>query len=314
MEPAENERTAPVGTPAGAGAPPEAVRTGRDHPPLVDLRALAFSPTEHRPSCQGRRPGGRRPAAWRAMPAFCGPVASRLAPHHHDADGRPGEPGRPTTPCGVRERRLGTVAPETSNRAFPRRRTGERPARPCHLPPARRRTAAPASGDVVAVTLFPCTDPADGSSTASVLRGPPGRSPNDPTVADPVPVAVALPGTQHILAAASSQVKGYFSIHRVVHGTFRLPTRFDRSSTVHTQPCAQRHTVRAAFRARRERRGVDNGGGQPVEWRRDLDDRSRLRAVARRDHHHYLVRAGSILYARRSRPRGRLLDFSGRTT
>lgn len=248
------------------------------------------------------------------MPAFCGPVrvaSPRTITTPTDARANPaGQRPRAVSANAGWVRRSRRPRTERS----PRRRTGERPARPCHLPPARRRTAAPASGDVVAVTLFPCTDPADGSSTASVLRGPPGRSPNDPTVADPVPVAVALPGTQHILAAASSQVKGYFSIHRVVHGTFRLPTRFDRSSTVHTQPCAQRHTVRAAFRARRERRGVDNGGGQPVEWRRDLDDRSRLRAVARRDHHHYLVRAGSILYARRSRPRGRLLDFSGRTT
>jgi hypothetical protein len=190
---------------------------GTNHPPMVDLLALASRSTSHRPSC---------PKAWRAMPLF-GPV-----------------PG-----CPVRCRHV--VVP--SLRASPGPRTGAvRAAAPVRqlgwhtLASARFHLIEP-SGEPVGPPMWiggirPCTVSAD---VDLPKRGPGpfsgGRHPKvtSTRLGSPVPVAAALSGTRHTLQPPSPQVKRYFRMHRVLPRTFPLRTGNPRSSTVHAQRCAQ---------------------------------------------------------------------------
>jgi hypothetical protein len=99
--------------------------------------------------------------------------------------------------------------------------------------PTLRRTGRSGRGDVM-----------ESSSRAPIPLSPPWSEPvlrlrpKASAGPDPDSVGDALAGTGVILATASSQVKGYFPIHRVVHETFPLPTGIARSSTVHAQRCA----------------------------------------------------------------------------
>jgi len=104
-----------------------------------------------------------------------------------------------------------------------------------------------------------------------------------------VPVGVALSGTAHTFADASSQVKRFFRVHRVLPKTFPLPPGKGPSSTAPAQGSPQ-ETPRFGFRrldfsfiVR-----VDGGAGLEFNARRDhvrLDDRRPAAPARRRDHH-----------------------------
>ena len=83
----------PGGAAAEAAAPPGAAQV-RDHPPLVDLRALAFARPKHRPSWADRSVdrGPRIAPPWRAMPALSARLrVTPLRCRHGPAPRRPGQ-------------------------------------------------------------------------------------------------------------------------------------------------------------------------------------------------------------------------------
>jgi hypothetical protein len=211
--PATKKRTAP------GALQPKPLRqpgqlSGKTHPPMVDLLALASRSTSHRPSC---------PKARRAMPRcrpghrLPGPLPSRCS---HAAPDRSGAPLRrredrcSAEPVGVARRWHRPRPPRSSDR-----RTGRSP-------------------EVARWLIFPAPMPL---TTTLPKRGSGPFSGDDhPKVTStrlgsPVPVGAALSGTRHTLQDASSLVKSHFSIHRVLPRTSSLRTGMVGSSTVHAQ-------------------------------------------------------------------------------
>ena len=161
---------------------PGAARRGTNHPPLVDLLALASRSTSHRPSCpEARRampryrPGGRLPDS---VPVTAPFTLSRTSPRHRSDTVRT---VNPEEPVGVAPRGLGPATPYD---------------RPANRPAVRRGGWWHSSRAPVPLTP---REPA---------RFPPESPEGDSDrLGYPVPVGVALSGTGHRFANASPQVK-----------------------------------------------------------------------------------------------------------
>ena len=163
--------------------------SGTNHPPMVDLLALASRSTSHRPSC---------PKARRAMPRcrpghrLPGPLPSRrshAAPDKSEAPIRHREDRRADEPVGVARR---------SPRPVPPRPTARRTGRPSEV--ARWHSSrAPAP-------LTP-TLPKRGPGPFSGVRHPKVTSAR---LGSPVPVGVALSGTEHTLHGRITPGQGLF--------------------------------------------------------------------------------------------------------
>lgn len=248
---------------------PGPARGRDDHPPLVDLLALAFCSTSHRPSC---------PRARRAMPR-CRPGSRLPGPFPSRFLRRPGRirgddlPVRtPTSPS-----QLGWLA-AAGTRAIRARPPGE--------PFGRPRLASVVLNPVCRLRFTSTCPPPERGTGAGLVSVVPSWSklPAGATDRFPVPVGVALSGTQHTLANASPQVKGYFSVHRVLPRTSSLPPRSPPSSTVHPPFVHKVVHMCAAQRALR----LTTPPPARLNVGRD-HDLHRLRAPARRDHHHSVV-------------------------
>src|SRR5215213_2013822 len=109
----------------------------------------------------------------------------------------------------------------------------------------------------------------------------------------PVPVGVALSGTQDTLPDAFSLVKGSFSIHRVLPRTFSLRTGTIGSSTVRAHVFPERRVAQSArtqwvsgsARTSRPRSALASADAVRYSLARDLAVRCRCP----RDHHHSVV-------------------------
>ncbi len=161
--------------------------SGANHPPLVDLLALASRSTSHRPSC---------PEARRAMPRYRpgrrlpGPVAvmapSRCPGQVRDTEPAPRRP-LPGAPVGV--------AHHSTARAPPRARPANRSATRCSHGGNSSRAPEPLTPTLpegVGRGRFPLSTPPEGGSCR---LGPPSRS------------ALRSPVRGHTLPTASPQVK-----------------------------------------------------------------------------------------------------------
>ena len=186
-----------------------------EHPPMVDQLALAFA----RPHIarRARRHGGRcrvvGPVA--GCPARCRHGA---LPAHRTNPTRRSCTMRTSAPASQLGWPSGCSGPKPSRTTD--RRTGGPPevARWLSRPVHRRRWRRPL--------------PRQGRDRPSP-SAPPGGGTHE--LGSPVPVGVALSGTEHTLMDASPQVKTCFESHRVLPRTFLLPPGTVRSSTVRAQ-------------------------------------------------------------------------------
>jgi hypothetical protein len=197
--------------------------SSRDGPSTSGRSAgVSLSSTSHRPSC---------PRARRAMPRsrpglrLPGPFPSRFLR-------RPGQVRGAVLVVMSRPRRAswgGSPLPEPCQPSTTHRQAGRSPPTDvwwhsslCRL---RWRRPAPRRSEV--------------RGSEPVLFAPSwSKLPDVATNRFPVPGGVALSGTGHTIANPSPQVKGLFSIHRVLPGTSPLPPGAGRSSTAHAQGCA----------------------------------------------------------------------------
>ena len=161
---------------------------GTNHPPMVDLPALASRSTSHRPSC---------PKARRAMPR-CRP-GSRL-PGPLPSRRRAAAPGKPGAPIRRREDRS-DAAPVGV--AHPRCGPSTPSDRPANRPAIRGGSVA----FVPAPSPLTSTLPKRGSGPFSGLRHPKVTSAR---LGSPVPVGVALSGTGHTLRHRITPGQGVF--------------------------------------------------------------------------------------------------------
>jgi hypothetical protein len=215
---ARSEKANRPGSAAAEAAAPAGAAQRENHPPMVDLLALASRSTSHRPSC---------PKAWRAMPRcrpglrLPGPLPSRCshaAPDRSEAPLRRREDRCSAKPVGVARRGTGP----TTTLLRPANRSGSRGGSVLTLPVPMPLTT---------------TLPKRGSGPFSGVRHPKVTSSR---LGSPVPVGVALSGTEHRLQDASSLVKTCFSIHRVLPRTSSLRTGSTGSSTVHAHVFPER--------------------------------------------------------------------------
>lgn len=213
---------------------------GRDHPPMVDLLALAFRSTSHRPSC---RFGSAGDAALSARSPVARPVAVR---RRHAARTNPLAPAG----AGVSTADPQPVGVAASTPAgCPTSRDARRTGRPPEL--ARWCPSRTGSADVGLAEAW----------SRTVLRRANLPKVVSPRLESPAPVGVALPGTRVSVQHASHQVKGYFRMHRVLPRTSGLHTENASNSTaraqVHPQGRAAGRTASLERRDDRLRRGLD---------------------------------------------------------